>query len=270
MRNLILEGPLVVFDLETTGTKAGVDRITQIAAIKYWPDGHVEELCTTINPLMEVKKFILELTHLTQEQLDNSHPFSAWAEYVYYYFTSAVHPTAGVQYPRVDYCGYNSNRFDIPFLQAEFDRVNYTWDTEGSCCIDAYQIFAKMAPRDLGAAYWKYCNKELEGAHDALVDTKATFEVLMGQIQMYEEMPADVCGISEFCKKEGWVDTLGKFIWEEGRVVLNFSEHQGKSLPHMAQCEPGFLRWMLKKDFSAEAKKIARDALEGVFPVKPS
>ena len=270
MRNLILDGPLVVFDLETTGTKAGVDRITQIAAIKYWPDGHVEELSTTVNPLMPVKKFILELTHLTQEILDNSHPFSAWAEYVFYFFTTVDHPVTGLQSPRVDYAGYNSNRFDIPFLQAEFDRVNYSWNTEGSCCLDSYQIFAKMDPRDLEAAYLKYCGKKLEGAHDALVDTRATFEVLIGQLQMHEDIPADVKGIAEFCKKEGWIDMLGKFVWEDDKVIINFSEHQGKTLEHMAACEPGFLNWMLKKDFSPEAKNIARDALKGIYPVKKS
>jgi len=31
---------------------------------------------------------------------------------------------------------------------------------------------------------------------------------------------------------------------------------------------PGFLKWMLNSDFPEDAKKIAHEALKGIFPVK--
>ena len=36
---LHLKRPLVFFDLETTGTKVGVDRIVEMAMVKLMPDG---------------------------------------------------------------------------------------------------------------------------------------------------------------------------------------------------------------------------------------
>ena len=38
---LHLKRPLVFFDLETTGTKVGVDRIVEMAMVKLMPDGSV-------------------------------------------------------------------------------------------------------------------------------------------------------------------------------------------------------------------------------------
>ena len=38
---LHLKRPLVFFDLETTGTKVGVDRIVEMAMVKLMPDGRV-------------------------------------------------------------------------------------------------------------------------------------------------------------------------------------------------------------------------------------
>ena len=40
---LNLNNPLVIFDLETTGTNTAKDRIVEIALIKILPDGSKEE-----------------------------------------------------------------------------------------------------------------------------------------------------------------------------------------------------------------------------------
>jgi DNA polymerase-3 subunit epsilon len=42
IKSLQLKRPLVFFDLETTGTKVGVDRIVEMAMIKVQPDGSVD------------------------------------------------------------------------------------------------------------------------------------------------------------------------------------------------------------------------------------
>ena len=41
IQGLHLKRPLVFFDLETTGTQVGVDRIVEMAMIKLQPDGSV-------------------------------------------------------------------------------------------------------------------------------------------------------------------------------------------------------------------------------------
>ena len=45
-----LHRPLIIFDLETTGTNTSTDRILQIGAIKINPDGSREEKNVLVNP----------------------------------------------------------------------------------------------------------------------------------------------------------------------------------------------------------------------------
>jgi DNA polymerase-3 subunit epsilon len=45
------------------------------------------------------------------------------------------------------------------------------------------------------------------------------------------------------------------------RLVFNFGPHRGEALDQVASEDPGFLRWMLNKDFSDDVKKIVRSAL---------
>jgi DNA polymerase-3 subunit epsilon len=85
-----------------------------------------------------------------------------------------------------DLAGFNSNRFDIPLLAEEFLRAGVDIDMKKRKFIDVQAIFHKMEKRTLIAAYKLYCNKELEDAHSAMADTKATYEVLKAQLDCYQ------------------------------------------------------------------------------------
>ena len=56
---------------------------------------------------------------------------------------------------------------------------------QGVATIDAMDIFHKMEPRDLKAAYTKYCGKLFTAAHSSASDVRATVEVLDSQIAYY-------------------------------------------------------------------------------------
>jgi DNA polymerase-3 subunit epsilon len=132
-------------------------------------------------------------------------------------------------------------------------------------------IFHAMERRDLTAAYRFYCDRELEGAHDALADVTATLEVLDAQLGRYPDLPADIDGLHRFCNPdEGrYVDRSRKFVWnDQGEAVFTFGKLAGRSLDDVAADRDarGYLEWMLGKDFSEEVKAILRDALAGVFP----
>jgi DNA polymerase-3 subunit epsilon len=45
-----------------------------------------------------------------------------------------------------------------------------------------------MEQRTLTAALKFYCDKNLEDAHSAMADTQATFDVLMAQVDRYENL----------------------------------------------------------------------------------
>lgn len=53
-QKLKLTRPLAVFDLETTGTAIGVDRIVEIAILKLCPDGSEEPYNRRVNPEMPI------------------------------------------------------------------------------------------------------------------------------------------------------------------------------------------------------------------------
>lgn len=64
------------------------------------------------------------------------------------------------------------------------------------------------------------------------------------------------------------VDPDGKFQRrEDGAIVFAFSDHSGKTVDEVVKTDPGFLEWMLKKDFSAEAKRVVREALARTRPI---
>ena len=108
-----------------------------------------------------------------------------------------------------DLGGYNSNRFDIPMLMEEFARVGMEFDISKRRLIDAQRIFYKMEPRTLKAAYRLYCQKELDDAHDALADVRATVAVFQGQIRTYEGV--DLLDGLEQCRVTVGDDELERF-----------------------------------------------------------
>jgi DNA polymerase-3 subunit epsilon len=277
--------PIVLYDLETTGVDPETDRVTQIAAYKIWPGESIDEaivtlkgyidqgvdvqiqdriICYTINPERIVSDFILELTHLTQDRLNASCTFGQWAGWLQHFFDNAVSPE-GVDHGIVDWAGFNITKFDTTMLEAEFRRTPFELKAEGRHMLDSFQVFVKKEPRNLAAATQFYCGEDIEGAHNALVDIQATLKVMQAQTRQYADMPEDNEGIAAYGKHDDWIDSTGKFRKEGFKVVIAIGKHAGTELSVLAQTQGGYLRWMLDKDFPADAKKIARDALNGVY-----
>ena len=109
-------------------------------------------------------------------------------------------------------------------------------------------------------------------AHSAEEDAKVSAEVLDGQLEIYQDLPTDVPGLSALCYRveKNYIDSEGKFIWIEDEVVCNFGRHKGQLLRKIAIDNPDFLEWIARKDFSPEVKAIAIKALENEFPEPPS
>lgn len=168
-----------------------------------------------------------------------------------------------------DMAGFNVIKFDLPCLEAEFARAGIEFSRKGRHLVDSMVIFHQRERRDLEAAYRKYCGGEMENAHRAEEDAKASALVLNGQLQMYGDLPKDVASLGELCDPDAKnnVDADGRFVWEDGEAVCTFSkDNKGKRLKDIATDNPGFLTWILGRDFSPEVKDIVTKALRGEFP----
>ena len=252
--NATLKNPLCVFDLETTGLQVTKDRIVQIAALKIHPNGKQEELNLIVNPEMEIPQEVIDIHGITNELALNAPTFRELAEEIKSFFGDS------------DLAGYNSNKFDIPVLAEEFLRVGIEFDLTQRAFIDVQNIFHKMEQRTLVAAYKFYCKKKLENAHDAMYDTKATWEVLEKQIEKYKLKP-DVLSLAELSRAGNHkiLDMAGRIaINSKGEVIYNFGKHNGKTIESVAKTEPGYYGWMLEADFPLYTKSVLRKAMEEI------
>ena len=255
---LKLERPLVVFDIESTGIMPQRDRIVEIAVLKVFPDGRTQNTVRRLNPEMPIPPGATAVHGITDDDVKECPVFSLIAEKLFNYIDGC------------DLCGYNITGFDIPMLEAQFKRAGFEFKVDDRKVVDVYNIFCKLYPRTLSAAYEFFCGKELEGAHGAAADTAATFEVLLGQFAKHPELPRDPGGLAEFGDLLGAdaVDRTRRFKWSGDEVVVNFGKNAGRTLKELAANDPGFLRWIVRSDFSEEVKSIANDALLGKFPVR--
>ncbi len=153
-----------------------------------------------------------------------------------------------------DLAGYNSNRFDIPLLVEEFLRAQVEFDMKGRRLLDVQQIFYKMEPRTLSAAYQFYCQKSLENAHSAEADVIATVEILEAQVNRYPELGSSVDAILKVTGEEPIIDFARRFVWENGVEVFNFGKFKGKPVAEVLRAEPQYYDWMMKGDFPQHTK----------------
>jgi DNA polymerase-3 subunit epsilon len=253
-----LKNPLVFLDLETTGINVASDRIVEIALLKIHPDGSEEEKVIRINPQMSIPEKATLIHGIRDEDVKNSPVFKEVARILAKFLEGC------------DLAGYNSNRFDIPLLAEEFLRADVDIDFKKRKFIDVQAIFHKMEKRTLAAAYKLYCDKELLEAHNAIVDARATYEVLKAQLDMYKDteyeehtgkktIPVvnDVEKLSEFSAYDRNVDYVGRIVLDDNGVeIFNFGKNKGMPVEKVLNEQPGYFGWMMNGDFPLYTKKV--------------
>jgi len=261
---LNLKNPLVIFDLETTGTNISKDRIVEVAMIKAKPDGTTEEKCRKLNPTIPIPKEVSEIHGIYDKDVENEPTFKQIAKSLADWLEGC------------DLAGFNVVHFDLPMLVEEFLRASIEFDIDNRKVVDAQKIFHLMEKRNLSAAYKFYCDKELKDAHSAAADTQATYEVLMAQIEKYEGQDVvdglgkklgtienDIAAVNRLSQNR-MVDLAGRIIYKDGQEVFNFGKHRGKPVAEVLRKEPSFYDWMMKGDFPMDTKrKLTQIKLKG-------
>ena len=157
-----------------------------------------------------------------------------------------------------DIAGFNSNRFDVPVLVEEFLRAGIDIDLTKRKFIDVQVIYHKLEQRTLSAAYKFYCGKNLEDAHTAEADTKATYEVLKAQLDRYPDvLQNDVNFLSEYSSFTRNADFAGRIIYDDkGVEVFNFGKYKGMSVAEVLKRDMGYYGWIMNGDFTLNTKNV--------------
>lgn len=242
---LNLKKPIIFFDLETTGTNIMHDRIVELSYIKIYPNGEEEEKTRRLNPEMHIPETATAIHHISDEDVKDAPTFKMVAKDLLRIFEGC------------DIAGFNSNKFDVPLLMEEFLRVGLKFEVSNRKFVDVQTIFHKMEQRTLVAAYKFYCNKDLQDAHSALADTRATYEVLKEQLNRYDNLENDVEFLSNFSTQNKNVDLAGRIIRnDKDEPIFNFGKYKGEKVTDVLQKDTGYFSWMMQGDFTQNTKDV--------------
>lgn len=255
---LNLTRPLIVFDLETTGINIASDRIIEISMVKVLPSGETELMTERLNPTIPISDEAYSVHGISMEDVKGKPTFSDRAQAFNRFIGNA------------DLSGYNSIKFDLPLLVEEFLRAGVDFETKGRKMVDVQNIFHKMEPRNLAAAYKFYCGKKIENAHSAEADTLATLEILKAQLDHYKEteyedkdgnlsrpIVNDVSALADFSHHKKNADLMGQIVYNDNEEeIFNFGKYKGKIVSEIFANEPQYYDWMMKSQFPLSTKKV--------------
>ncbi|HNZ42212.1 MAG: 3'-5' exonuclease [Bacteroidales bacterium] len=255
---LKLSKPLAIFDIETTGLNIATDRIVEICIIREDVNGETLVKTMRLNPTIPIPPMVTAIHGITDEDVKDCPTFNDIAHDLNQFLDNC------------DMAGYNSNKYDIPLLVEEFLRAGIEFNLANRRFVDVQNIFHRMEPRNLKGAYKFYCQKDIQNAHSAEADTRATYEILMAQLDRYLDVEFtdndgkiskpiinDVQALHNFSFKSQNVDLVGHIVYNENNVeVFNFGKHKGKPVEEVFQKEPSYYDWMSKAEFPLSTKKV--------------
>ena len=253
--------PLVVLDLETTGTWVEKDKIVEIGMIKLMPDGTRLDYIKRVNPGMPIPPNVTRITNISDEDVKDKPRFKEIAKEAMEFLGDS------------DLGGFNILRFDLPLLEREFYEAKFNFHWRDRNIYDAQKIYHIHEKRDLMAAYLLYCGKKIENAHSALNDADATVDILNAQIEKYGSVDLGIESLKDidYERSSDYFDRERKFCWWNGQLYPTFGKHgKKKHLKEIAKYDPDYLDWILTKDFDDDVKAMIRKCIDGKFPKPPN
>lgn len=154
---------LAFVDIETTGSRATRDRITEVA-IKVWEGGEViEEWQSLIDPEVSIPPFIQSLTGITNDLVKAAPVFRELAETIDQLTKDCV------------FVAHNA-RFDYGFIKSEFRRLNLTWNRRALCTVKlAKALYPQYKRHGLDALIERH-HIQIQERHRAMGDVDAMLD----------------------------------------------------------------------------------------------
>ena len=272
---LNLERPLLFFDIESTGLNIPTDGIIELSFVKVMPGGEVKVKTWKIKPwdyqnhrVIPINPQASEVNGVKDEDLVDCPKFIE------------VLPEVAAWLENSDLAGFNSQKFDLPLLAEEIERVRAYCQLRAqkpesrekalemlSCIekidlhacrmVDVQNIFHKKEQRTLVAAYKFYVKDEEFNAHAALDDTKATYEVLQAQLDYYPDLKNDIDYLSEYSSNTRNVDLAGRIVYNDNNEqIFNFGKYKGHLVTDVLEKDPGYYGWIMASDFPLNTKQV--------------
>ena len=158
-----------VVDIETTGGSVLDERITEIAIYRFDGRDVVDKFVSLVNPERKIQDFVVKLTGITDQMVQNAPKFHEIAKRIVEITDSCV------------FVAHNAD-FDYRVLRKEFKRLGYDYDKNTLCTV---QLSKKLIPGMTSYSLGKLCRAlgiPVSNRHRAEGDAAVTvklFELLL-------------------------------------------------------------------------------------------
>ena len=165
----------IAIDLETTGIRLSKDKIIEVGLLKVKDSHIIDTFSCVINPDMQVDDKILELTKISENELENAKRIQEVINHI------------------VDFCedyvllGHNTI-FDYSFVKKEANRAGLEFEKRG---IDTYKLCKKVLPENVRKNLTDACGYfgiERKNSHRAFSDAYYTHVLFQEIIKNFKTL----------------------------------------------------------------------------------
>ncbi len=230
-----------VIDIETTGLRAGKEKITEIAILLHDGKRITDSFSSLVHPEQKIPYFITQLTGITDQMVVHAPKFYEIARQI----VEMTEDTIIV--------GHNV-RFDYSFLRAEFQSLGYLFQRR---TLDTVKLSRKLLPGHSSYSLGKLCkalNIPHQSRHRALGDALATAELfaMLYRIDnkpealslqglnsdldktLIDELP-EQAGVYYFYDKDAKLIYIGKSNNIKSRVLQHLNNNSSRKAIEMKQ-----------------------------------
>jgi DNA polymerase-3 subunit epsilon len=233
----LLDAPLAIVDLETTGAHPAFNRVTEIAVVEVLAGEIASEWSTLVNPRTSIPAAIQALTGITNEMVADAPAFEDLARELYERLEGRV------------FVAHNA-RFDYGFLRSEFERAGLRFQARTLCTVKlSRRLYPQQARHSLDSLIQRH-GLRCDARHRALGDAQAVWqflrvaaeergaELLQETVRKLAQMPAlprhieraevdaipEAPGVYLFWGENDTPLYVGKSVTLRSRVLQHFSD----------------------------------------------
>lgn len=237
---------IVCFDLETTGLDRNKDQIIQISMIKFNPKNYniIDFYDSYVQPLgnYSIGLGAYFKHNISCEFLKDKPYLKDIAQDIINFIGDC------------DILGYNSNRFDIPFLKTELNKYGYDIDFTIRNCFDSFKEESRRHGLKLEDVFERYVGHSMidEGleAHNSLSDIKATIEIFKSQNKINNVLPEKMWGEDGVFEEREFQGEL--------KPCFTLGKYRQLSIDFVAKIDQSYLKWCIsdKCNFISSTKNF--------------